>query len=103
MQRTVGIYILSVLVVLPWVWLLSTANLGSGARSMVTVGGGLLMTAFLVGYAWRSHFRGKLLPNLCKTCGHGMVRFRPGEVKPPKGFDAAEVPKWRCPHCGRLA
>lgn len=101
MRRSLGIWALSLLVVLPMGWLVATTPFEAGGRGVLLVGGAVLTAGAVLRFAWQSHFGGRLLPNRCKTCGQGMSRARPGELRPPAGAPAA--PRWRCRHCGRLA
>ncbi len=92
---------MSLLVMLPVGWLVATTSLEAGGRGVLLAGGAVATAGAVLHFAWQSHLVGRLLPNRCKTCGHGMSRTRPGELRPPEGAPAA--PRWRCRHCGRLA
>lgn len=104
MQRTYGIYVVSILLVLPAAWILATVDFGQGSDAAVLMSLVGVTAGGLIYYLWRSHRRGKLLPNRCLTCGRGVQRIKPGEIKPPPGAEetAAQL-RWRCSHCGRLA
>lgn len=103
MRRSYGIFVLLTLILAPFAWLVATTPM-AGRRGGIILAGGLIISAALISYAWRSHKQGKLLPNRCSTCGTGMTRLAPGELRPPPGAvkQAASL-RWRCRHCGRLA
>jgi len=91
---------LSALMVAPMVWLIATTDL-SGDKGQTVVAGAVFASLALLAAAWRMHLKGKLLPYRCKTCQSGMVRVKPGELRPPPGAKATEI-TWRCLRCGRL-
>ena len=95
------IWVFLICLALPGLWLGVTTPLDSG-RAIALVAGVLASAAVLIGFAWRAHRAGALLPNRCATCGHGMCYTRPGEVKPPAGSSVSKTRFWRCRHCGRL-
>ncbi len=105
MKRQPGIWILSVLLLLPILWLTLSTDVAGGGRASLLFAGALLSAGAVLSFAWRAHARGALLPHHCATCEHPMARLRPGEVRPPRGSSVdrgAPMPRWRCRHCGRL-
>lgn len=103
MKRNPGIWFLTVVALLPLLWVALTMPVAAGGRAMVLFAGALVTDAVLLNLAWRAHRAGALTPNRCRTCDHPMVHTRPGEIRPPDGTQPARAIAWRCRHCGRLA
>ena len=102
MKRNPWIWVLTLAVLTPFAWLLATTTMGEGATGSAFVAGACLTGAGVVALIWRSHHRGVLLPNGCRTCGNGMRRVRPGELRPPASAKGKALPQWRCVRCGRM-
>ena len=96
-----GIWLLSICLLLPGLWLAWTSPI-DGLRAAFLVGGVLVTAGILVAIAWRAHRSGALLPNRCATCEHPMCYTKPGELKPPTGSKVTKERFWRCRRCGRL-
>ncbi len=100
MHKRYGIHIVLVALLAPLIWLLVTTDMGS-SRGLLVVIGGLVTYALLARALWVAHLKGQVMPNLCGTCGRGMVFIPPGGLKGPDG--KASKHRWRCHGCGRLA
>ena len=102
MRRSVGIWVVSVLLVLPLLWLWWTTQFET-TRDVVLLTGGAATAAMVLYATWNGHLRGRILPHRCRTCEHPMARITPGELRPPQtdGPPQAE-PRWRCRACGRM-
>lgn len=101
MNVSVPMLLFSALLVSPLAWMVVTGDM-SGSRGQLRAGLALFGAAALLVLAWRSHAKGKLFPNRCGTCKSGMVRVKPGELRPPAGQPAPNI-RWRCMRCGRLS
>ncbi len=104
MRRNLGIYILSLIVALPSIWLAVTTPVFQGGPGLALFIGAVFTAAVLLWLAWRAHRTGAVLANRCRTCDHSMALSQPGELRPPAGTDGGAGRRfWRCRHCGRLA
>lgn len=102
MQRRHGIWVLTVLGSLPLAWLVATTPVDS-ARGQLVALGAVVTFVVVLRQVWRLHRAGRLLAHRCLTCEHPMVQIGPGDIRPPSGHAAGELPRWRCRSCGRLA
>ena len=102
MKRNPWIWVVTALVLAPFAWLLLTTDFTYTDHGTTVIGGACMTGLVVVALLWRAHFRGTLLPNPCRTCGHGMRRVRHGELRPPASVKDKHLPSWRCVRCGRM-
>lgn len=92
---------MSILLVLPCLWIVMTAE-RSQEGTLELIVGTVLSYALVVGLMWYHQRQGLLLAHRCGTCKGPMRLSKVGELKPPRDMPDAPDRLWRCHRCGRL-
>lgn len=103
MRRSVGIWLLAALGLVPFVWIVATSSFTDApVAAALTLLICLASYGLLLRGVLHAHRRGRFLPHTCLTCGSPMAAIDPGRLRPPAGAREGRLPRWRCRKCGRL-